>query len=161
MSIKTADVCDDFANEIQVCSMEFKSYGKNKSFSGPIATVQVFEDNVLVKEALQTIPEGSVLVVDGKGSKRCALMGGNLGLIAEKRKLVGVIIHGCVRDTTELMEQNIGVLALGSNPMKSKKEGKGEQDSKLDFGDIEWTPDHYVYVDEDGIVVASRNLFSE
>ena len=69
MSIKTADVCDDFSNELQVCSTEFKSYGKNKRFSGPIATVKVFEDNVLVKEALQTIPEGSVLVVDGGGSK--------------------------------------------------------------------------------------------
>ena len=99
MSIKTADLCDEFAQEIQVCAVEFKSYGKNKRFSGPIATVKVFEDNVFVKEALQQIPEGSVLVVDGGGSKRCALMGGNLGEIAETRKLAGVIIYGCVRDT--------------------------------------------------------------
>ncbi len=113
-----------------------------------------------MKEALQTIPEGSVLVVDGGGSKRCALMGGNLGDIAETRKLAGVIIYGCVRDTAELIEQNIGVFALGSNPMKSIKEGKGEQDSKLHFGDVEWIPNHYVYADEDGVVVATRNLFS-
>ena len=161
MSVKTADVCDDFANELQVCSTEFKSYGKNKRFSGPIATVKVFEDNVLVKDALQTIPEGSVLVVDGGGSKRCALMGGNLGVIAESRKLAGVIIYGCVRDTAELIEQNIGVLALGSNPMKSIKVGKGEQGSKLHFGDVEWIPNHYVYADEDGIILAARNLFNE
>lgn len=159
MSIKTADVCDDFSTELQVCSTEFKSYGKNKRFSGPIATVKVFEDNVLLKEALQTISEGSVLVVDGGGSKRCALMGGNLGAIAESRKLAGVIIYGCIRDTAELIEQNIGVLALGSHPMKSTKEGKGEQDSKLQFGDVEWNPNHYVYADEDGVVVAARNLF--
>ena len=93
-----------------------------------------------MKDALQTIPEGSVLVVDGAGSKRCALMGGNLGVIAESRKLAGVIIYGCVRDTAELIEHNIGVLALGSNPMKSIKVGKGEQDSKLYFGEIEWIP---------------------
>ena len=68
MSIKTADVCDDFSTELQVCSTEFISYGKNKRFSGPIATVKVFEDNVLLKEALQTISEGSVLVVNGGGS---------------------------------------------------------------------------------------------
>lgn len=158
MSIKTADICDDFASELQVCSVAFTSYGKHKSFSGPIATVKVFEDNVLVKEALQTIPEGSVLVVDGGGSKRCALMGDNLGDIAQDRKLAGVIIYGCVRDTADLAEQNIGVLALGSNPMKSVKKGKGEQNITLSFGEVEWVPNHYVYADEDGIVVATRNL---
>ncbi|WP_186669261.1 ribonuclease E activity regulator RraA [Sporosarcina sp. BP05] len=160
MSMKTADVCDDFSNELQVCSTEFKSYGKNKRFSGPISTVKVFEDNVLVKEALQTIPEGSVLVVDGGGSKKCALMGDNLGDIAETRKLAGVIIYGCVRDTAELIEQNIGVLALDSNPMKSKKEGEGEKGSKLHFGDVDWIPNHYVYADEDGVIVATRNLYN-
>jgi regulator of ribonuclease activity A len=160
VSINTADVCDDFASELQVCATEFKSYGNNKNFSGPIATVKVFEDNVLVKKALQTIPEGSVLVVDGGGSKRCALLGGNLGEIAETRKLAGVIIYGCVRDTAELSAQNIGILALGTNPMKSIKKGIGEQGIVLQFGDIEWTPNHYVYADEDGVVVASRNLYS-
>ena len=160
MSINTADVCDDFASELQVCTTEFKSYGNNKNFSGPIATVKVFEDNVLVKEALQTIPEGSVLVVDGGGSKRCALLGGNLGEIAETRKLAGIIIYGCVRDKTELSAHNIGVLALGTNPMKSIKVGNGEQGIVLQFGDIEWTPNHYVYADADGVVVASRNLYS-
>ncbi|WP_342512939.1 ribonuclease E activity regulator RraA [Sporosarcina sp. FSL K6-1522] len=158
MSIKTADLCDDFSNELQVCSVEFQSYGKHKRFSGPIATVKVFEDNVLVKEALQTIPEGSVLVVDGGGSKRCALMGDNLGDIAQTRKLAGVIIFGCVRDTVDIGEQNIGVFALGSNPLKSVKKGKGEQNVPLNFGDIEWVPGHYVYADEDGVVVAARHL---
>ncbi|MDQ0216708.1 regulator of ribonuclease activity A [Oikeobacillus pervagus] len=158
MSIKTADLCDDFASELQVCSLEFKSFGKNKSFSGPIATVSVFEDNVLVKEALKTIPEGSVLVVDGGGSKKCALMGDRLGDIAETRKLAGVIINGCVRDTADLGQQNIGVFAIGSNPLKSIKEGKGDRDVTLKFGDVEWTPGHYVYADEDGVVVAARKL---
>ncbi|HJF33552.1 MAG TPA: ribonuclease E activity regulator RraA [Sporosarcina psychrophila] len=159
MDIKTADVCDEFGTELQVCSVEFKSFGKNKRFSGPIATVKVFEDNVLVKEALQTIPAGSVLVVDGGGSRNCALMGGNLGVIAETNKLAGVIIYGCIRDTAELREQNIGVLALGSNPMKSKKEGKGEQGNELNFGEVDWIPNYYVYADEDGIIVAARNLY--
>lgn len=161
MSIITADLCDEFAQEIQVCAVEFKSFGKKRRFSGPIATVQVLEDNVLVKEALQQIPEGSVLVVDGGGSKRCALMGDNLGEIAETRKLAGVIIYGCVRDTAQLAEQNIGVLALGSNPLKSAKNGKGTRDCTLKFGDIEWVPDHYVFADEDGIIVAARNLVAD
>ncbi|MCZ2258997.1 ribonuclease E activity regulator RraA [Sporosarcina sp. G11-34] len=161
VSIKTTDLCDDFSNELQICSLELKSYGKNKSFSGPIATVKVFEDNVLVREALEDIPKGSVLVVDGGGSRRCALMGDQLGEIAEVRELAGVIIYGLVRDTVDLGEQNIGVLALGSNPLKSVKKGEGNRNITLNFGDIEWVPNHYVYSDEDGVVVATRNLVGE
>jgi regulator of ribonuclease activity A len=161
MLIKTADLCDDFASELQVCSLSFNSYGKIKRFFGPISTVKVFEDNVLVKEALQSIPEGSVLVVDGGGSTRCALMGDQLGDIAQTRKLAGIIIYGCVRDTADLAEQNIGVLAIGSNPMKSVKEGKGEKNCSLHFGDIEWVPNHYVYADEDGVLVAARHVLTD
>ena len=161
MTIKTADLCDDYSNELQICSLQFTSYGKNKRFSGPIKTVKVFEDNVLVREALEQIPEGSVLVVDGGGSRRCALLGDRLGEIAETRNLAGVIIYGLVRDTADLAEQSIGVMSLGSNPLKSVKKGKGERDITLNFGDVEWVPDHYVYADEDGVVVATRNLLNE
>lgn len=161
MSIKTADLCDEFSSELQICSLELKSYGKKKSFFGPIATVKVFEDNVLVKAALEDIPKGSVLVVDGGGSRKCALMGDRLGEIAETRELAGVVIYGLVRDTVDLGEQNIGVLALGSNPLKSIKRGLGDRNISLHFGDVEWVPNHYVYADEDGVVVAPRNLISE
>ncbi len=157
-SFKTADLCDDFSGEIQVIGSELKSYGGKKRFSGPIQTVKVFEDNVLVKKALETIPEGSVLVVDGGGSKNCALMGDRLGEIAESRKISGVIIYGCVRDSADLAKQNIGVFALGTNPLKSKKEGKGEVNVPLQFLGAEWKPGDYVYADEDGIVIAGRKL---
>ncbi|WP_174733659.1 ribonuclease E activity regulator RraA [Mesobacillus harenae] len=158
MSFKTADLCDDFSGELAICMLEFKSLGKKNLFSGPIATVKVFEDNVLVREALETVPEGSVLVVDGGGSKRCALLGDRLGEIAVERKLAGVVINGCVRDTAELAELNVGIFAIGSNPLKSIKQGKGERDITVSFGEIDWTPGHYAYCDEDGVVVASRNL---
>ncbi|KZR58192.1 ribonuclease E activity regulator RraA [Pseudobacillus badius] len=156
--VKTADLCDDFAEKLQVCYLDFKSYGGRQRFSGPVSTVKVFEDNVLVKRALQTIPEGHVLVVDGGGSKRCALLGDRLGEIAEERKLSGIIINGCVRDTAELAELNIGVLALGSNPLKSIKRGEGEENIPVAFGEVKWVPGQYVYVDEDGVVVAETPL---
>lgn len=159
--MKTADLCDDFASELKVCTMEFRSYGKHKRFSGPIATVKVFEDNVFVKEALQTVPAGTVLVVDGGGSRRCALMGDRLGAIAEERQLAGVIINGCIRDAADIAEQEIGVMAIGTNPMKSIKVGKGQTNIPLQFGDIEWVPGHYVYADEDGIIVAERPVHEE
>lgn len=159
MDFKTADLCDDFANELDVCQLELKSYGKRSKFFGPVATVRVFEDNVLVLASLETVPEGSVLVVDGGGSRRCALMGDRLGKIAEDRRLAGIIINGCVRDTEELAKLDVGILAIGSNPLKSKKEGKGDRQIPVFFGNIDWTPGSYVYADGDGVVLTKRNLF--
>ena len=158
MGLKTTDLCDEFHEELSICETEFNSYGKKQCFSGPIKTVKCFEDNVLVREALETIPEGSVLVVDGGGSKKVALMGDRLGDIAVERNLAGVIINGCVRDSADLAKLDIGVLALGTVPLKSKKEGKGERDSVVEFGGVTWEPGHYVYADEDGVVVAPREL---
>ncbi|BCJ87226.1 ribonuclease E activity regulator RraA [Effusibacillus dendaii] len=158
MSFKTADLCDEFSEELQVCEIGFQSYGGNRRFSGPIATLQVYEDNVLVRQALETLPAGTVLVVDGGGSKRCALLGDVLGAIAESRGLAGVIINGCARDVADLALQKIGVLAIGSNPLKSKKEGKGKRDVVLEFGGVKWTPGHFVYADEDGVILSPRAL---
>ncbi|PAE24864.1 ribonuclease E activity regulator RraA [Bacillus sp. 7894-2] len=158
MDFKTADLCDEHSQELRICQQEFKSYGQKRKFSGPISTVRVFEDNVLVKESLESIPEGSVLVVDGGGSKRCALMGDRLGEIAQSRKLAGVIIYGCVRDTVELGSLDTGILALGSNPLKSRKEGKGDRSIPITFGGIDWKPGEYVYADEDGVIVSSVPL---
>ncbi|MDA8352456.1 MAG: ribonuclease E activity regulator RraA [Firmicutes bacterium] len=156
--MKTADVCDQYHEELQICEPMFRSFGGKQQFSGPIATVKVFEDNVLVREALETVPEGSVLVVDGGGSKQCALMGDRLGEIAVSRGLAGVIINGCVRDSAELSQMEIGVMALAPMPLKSRKEGKGDRDIPVTFGGVNWEPGHYVYADEDGIVVSPRSL---
>ncbi|MEH7121651.1 ribonuclease E activity regulator RraA [Bacillus sp. JJ1773] len=158
MMKKTADLCDKYGKELEVCQQEFRSFGKKKQFYGPISTVRVFEDNVLVRQSLETIPEGNVLVVDGGGSKRCALVGDMLGEIAVNRKLAGIIINGCVRDAAELAKLDIGILALGSNPLRSKKDGKGEIDIIVTFGGIDWNPGDYIYADEDGIVLSSKEL---
>ena len=155
---KTADLCDEYSEELSICELGLKSYGKHSRFSGPIATVRVFEDNVLVKEALQTVAEGTVVVVDGAGSRKCALMGDMLGEIAQERKLAGVILNGLIRDSAELNEQEIGIRALGTIPLKSVKRGEGDRDVVLTFGGIKWTPGHYAYADEDGIVVCERKL---
>lgn len=158
MGFKTADICDDFASKLEVCQSEFKSYGKKPKFFGPISTVRVFEDNVLVVDLLESIPAGSVLVVDGGGSRRCALMGDRLAGIAETRNLAGVIINGCVRDSEDLAKMDVGIFALGTNPLKSKKEGKGEKQVTVTFGGIDWKPGAYVYADQDGVVVSDQKL---
>ncbi len=158
MSVKTTDLCDEYAAELTICKEEFRSYGKRKAFSGPISTAKVLEDNVLVKQQLETIPAGHVLVVDGGGSRNCALLGDRLAGIAIERGLAGIIVNGCVRDTADLAQMDIGVLALGSHPLKSKKEGKGATDITVAFGEVQWKPGNVVYADEDGIVTAKRDL---
>ena len=157
-SFKTADLCDDFSGEIQVIGSEFKSYGGKKRFSGPIQTVKVFEDNVLVKKALETIPEGSVLVVDGGGSKNCALMGDRLGEIAESRKISGVIIYGCVRDCCGSCQTKYRRVRFGNEPVKEQKRGQRRSQRSSPIPRGEWKPGEYVYADEDGIVIAGRKL---
>lgn len=90
----------------------FSVFWEERTISRKIATVKVKDDNVLVKEGLQTLPEGTVLVVDGGASTNCALLGDNLAAIAEERKLAGIIVNGYVRDSSELKNVNIGILAL-------------------------------------------------
>ncbi|MDI2585804.1 ribonuclease E activity regulator RraA [Psychrobacillus sp. NEAU-3TGS] len=158
LDFKTTDLCDDHSNSLQICDIEFRSFGRETRFSGKIETVNVFEDNVLVVEALENVEEGSVVVVDGHGSKRCALLGDRLAGIAESRKLAGIIINGYVRDSAELAKMNVGILALGTYPLKSKKAGKGERNGTLYFGGIEWKSGEYVYADEDGVIVSEQTL---
>lgn len=158
MNWKTADLYDAYEQEVQICQPLFRSFGGRAKFCGPLATVRVYEDNVLVKEAIETVPSGSVLVVDGGGSTRCALLGDNLAAIAVSRGLAGFVINGCVRDTCELSEMPVGVYALASNPRKSVKQGKGERDVTLGFGGVIWQPGDWVYADEDGILLAPRPL---
>lgn len=156
--LKTADLCDKHSEHLHICTTTFRSFGSIPAFNGPIRTVKVIDDNVLVLQALEDIPAGSVLVVDGDGSRQCALLGDRLAGIAADRKLAGVIIHGCVRDAAELAQTNVGVFALGTMPKKSAKNGLGERDVPLTFGGITWTPGHYAYADEDGVVVSETSL---
>lgn len=156
--IKTADLCDSFPETVQVCEPMFTSYGSVTGFDGPISTVRVYEDNVLVREALEDLAPGSVLVVDGGGSRRCALLGDLLASIAASRGLAGIIINGCVRDSRELAGIEVGVLALATSPLRSRKQGEGQRDVPARFGSLAWVPGQYVYADEDGVVVTDGML---
>ena len=158
MGISTADLCDEHPETARVCEPLFRSYGAKQSFGGPVRTVRVYEDNVLVQQALDEVEAGSVLVVDGGGSRRCALLGDRLAEIAASRSLAGVIVYGCVRDAAELARTQVGIFALASHPRKSRKNGEGERDVAVEFGGVSFAPGEYVYADADGVVVADRNL---
>ena len=158
MEFKTTDLCDKYESEVSVCAPIFRCFGGKKMFHGVITTVQVYEDNSLVRQAIETVPAGSVIVVDGGASTRTALLGDNLASIAMERGIAGFVIYGGVRDSAELAQMNIGIKALHAVPRKSKKEGKGQRDIPLLFGGVQWIPGHWVYADEDGILVSPKEL---
>ncbi|KAF2325657.1 hypothetical protein GH714_032283 [Hevea brasiliensis] len=130
--VATAEACDSNAallasGDLRALQPIFKNYGQSRAFSGLIVTLRVFEDNVMVRELLETKGEGRVLVIDGGGSMRCALVGGNLGQLAQNMGWAGILVNGCIRDVDEINGCDIGVRALASHPMKSNKKGIGEK----------------------------------
>jgi regulator of ribonuclease activity A len=154
----TADLCDAHGEALQICEPVFNAYGGRHAFAGPASTVRCFEDNTRVKEAVDGPGGGRVLVVDGGGSRRRALFGGNLGAAAVKNGWAGVIIHGCIRDSAELAPMPLGIRALGTMPLRSEKRGEGERDVPVRFAGVTFRPGDWVYVDEDGVVVSHRPL---
>lgn len=154
----TADLCDEHGDKLQVCEPIFQMFGGRRAFAGPVSTVRCFEDNTRVKEAVDGPGEGHVLVVDGGGSRRRALFGDKLGSAAVKNGWAGVIIYGCIRDSGELGQMNLGLRALGTMPLRSDKRGEGERDIPVRFAGATFRPGDYVYVDEDGVVVSHRPL---
>jgi regulator of ribonuclease activity A len=154
----TADLVDDFADELVGCTTQFRSYGARARFYGPVETVRCLEDNALLKSVLATPGSGRVLVVDGAGSLRTALMGDMIAALAVSQGWSGVVINGAVRDVVALRDLNLGIKALGSNPRKSAKDGVGETGVPVSFGEAEIRPGMWLYSDEDGLVLATRDL---
>ncbi len=159
----TTDICD--ANEarlesgtLRILSPMLRAWGGRIAFAGPAATVRCFEDNTLVRSRLETPGEGRVLVVDGGGSLRYALLGGNLAVLAERNGWTGVLVNGCVRDTAEIDACAIGVRALGAMPRRSRKLGGGSIDVPVDFGGVTIAPGHWIYADADGVLVSDLPL---
>jgi len=158
MNFTVPDICDDYLSKIQVLEPLFRPYGGRLKFRGEIVTIKCFEDNSLVKETLATDGKGKVMVVDGGGSLRCALLGDILGAMAEKNGWEGLLINGCVRDVEFLKSIDIGVNALNTYPLKSKKRNEGQLDIPVRFAGVDFQPGQYLYADENGIVVAREKL---
>ena len=158
MTFVTCDLCDDHPQDVRVCEPLFGSFGGRSAFGGEIVTVKCHEDNSRVKELLATPGKGKVLVVDGGGSLRCALMGDMIGESAVQNGWEGVIIYGCVRDVDALAELDLGVHALASIPLKSVRKGVGETGLDVTFGGVTFPQGHYVYADNNGVIVSAKSL---
>ncbi len=163
MSWSTCDLCDAHEDKLANGSLQalppvFSHFGKRARFAGPAHTLKVFEDNALVRSTLETPGGGRVLVVDGGGSLRAALVGGNLGKLAETHGWAGVIVYGCVRDTLELAACDVGIRALGTIPRRSARTGVGERDIAVSISGVIVHPGDLVYADEDGVLVSREPL---
>jgi len=151
----TADVLDDEGDSAATCELQLRDLGGVSRFAGAIATVRCFEDNLVVRSVLEDAGEGRVLVVDGGGSLRCALVGERVASLALESGWSGLVIHGCVRDSVELATLPVGIKAVGTNPRPSRKTGAGERDVEVRFGGVTFRPGDVLYADEDGIAVVS------
>ncbi len=150
----TAGIMDERGDELESCQLQFRDVGGRRQFSGRIRTVRCLEDNVLVKQLLGEPGAGLVLVVDGAGSLRTALLGDKLASTAAGSGWEGVTIHGAVRDIAVLRTVDIGIRALGSQPRRSAKGGAGEIDVTVSFGGATFRPGADRWCHEDGIVVS-------
>lgn len=160
--IPTCDLCDRFkgdtSGDFRVLPPVFREFGGRAAFSGTAVTVKCFEDNTSVKALLEGPGEGRVLVVDGAGSLRRALVGGNIGAAAARNGWAGVLVDGCVRDVAELAACDLGLLALGTVPMPTTRRDEGQADVPVQVQGVWVRPGDWLYADADGVLVASRPL---
>jgi regulator of ribonuclease activity A len=161
-SFATCDFCDTHKNDtsgaFRVLPPVFRDFGARRRFAGPVATVKCHEDNTLVKAAVDSPGQGRVLVVDGGGSLRRALVGGNLGAAAARNGWAGVVVDGCVRDSAELARCDTGIRALALIPLPTEKRHQGQADVPVQIQGVTVRPGDWLYADEDGIVVADQPL---
>ncbi|MFC4630765.1 ribonuclease E activity regulator RraA [Promicromonospora alba] len=151
--VSTADLYDEHGDTLQSVTTQFISFGGRTSFHGPARTLRSYEDNLLLKELVASDGAGGVLVVDGGGSLRCALLGDNMARRALDNGWSGLVILGAVRDRDQLARLDIGVKALGTNPRRSRKKGEGTVDDVVTIGEAEIRPGAHLYCDTDGILV--------
>jgi len=157
-SYTVPDICDDFIEEISILEPLFSDFGGKSKFSGEIATIKCFEDNSLVRDAVRSEGRGRVLVVDGGGSMRHALLGDLLAAAAAENGWQGLLINGCVRDVEILETIDLGVKALNCYPVKTEKRGEGKLDVNVTFAGARIQPGNFLYSDANGVVIASHNL---
>lgn len=166
----TCDLCDQYQNasddSFRVLPPVFQHYGQRSRFCGLVSTVKCFEDNSLVRAALETPGfvdmahgrQARVLVVDGGASLRRALVGGNLAAAAVKNGWTGIVVNGCVRDVNELQSCDLGIRALGLHPMPTEKRSEGQTDVAVQIQGVWVRPGDWLVADEDGVVVVAPRL---
>lgn len=158
MTLATADLCDAHRDKVKVCHIPFRSFGQVAAFHGPIRTLSVLDDNALVRQTLERPGHGAVLVINGGGSLKRALVGDNLAKLAIDNGWAGIIVHGAIRDSGVIDTMGVGLKALGTIPLRADRDAIGEIDIPTAFGGVIFTPGDWLYADADGVVVSAQRL---
>jgi regulator of ribonuclease activity A len=160
MTFTTAKLCDTYSGvqTLQIAEALFQAYGANSTFSGVITTLKTFEDNVLVRAVVEEKVQNRVLVIDGGGSHRCALINNELATLAVNNGWQGIIVYGCIRDSELIAKLPIGLRALHTHPLQSHKKDHGDRDLLVSFAGVNFKKDNYLYADMDGIIVSETML---
>ena len=156
-TISTPDLSDE-APEVCVLELQLGNYGQIRQFGGVVVTIKCHEDNSLVKQCVDEPGLGRVIVVDGGGSMRRALLGDLLAEKAAANGWSGLIINGVIRDVDEIGRTAVGVQALGRCPIKTEKRGVGQRDIDIHIGGVDIAPGDYIYADNNGVIVSKRPL---
>lgn len=158
MKYDTSELCDIYHEEVNVVDPLFANFGGRTSFGGRIITVKCFEDNGILYDLLEESGEGRVLVVDGGGSVRRALIDAELARLALQNNWEGIVVYGAVRQVDELEELDIGIQALASIPAGADSQGIGESDIRVNFGGVTFFSGDHLYADNTGIILAEEAL---
>jgi regulator of ribonuclease activity A len=160
MIFTTAELCDKHSDKdtLQIAEPIFKIFGATPAFWGLITTLKVFEDNALVRSTLSTKVTQRVLVIDGGGSHRCALIDRELAQLACDNGWQGIVVYGCIRNSAAIDTIPIGIRALHAHPLKSASKGLGESSAVATFAGVQFKKDHFLYADSDGIIVSETEL---
>ena len=158
MSFVTPDLCDDNPELVKIVEPIFNNYGGKRAFGGEIVTVKCHEDNSVVKKQASEPGHGKVMVVDGGGSLRCALLGDLIAEKAVENGWEGLVIFGCIRDVDAIGELDLGVQALRTIPIKSVRKDRGDLNIEITFGGVTFQPGDFVYADNNGVIVSTKAL---
>ncbi|ADN75684.1 regulator of ribonuclease activity A [Ferrimonas balearica DSM 9799] len=152
------DLCDAHPDVVRLFPPIFRQFGGKRIFHGPVVTLRCPEDNSLVREAVAEPGQGRVLLIDGGGLARRALLGDMLAEKAVANGWSGIVVFGYVRDVATLATLDLGVQALGAVPMKTEKRGLGDRDVVVEIDGIRIQPGDYLYADDNGVLVAPHAL---
>lgn len=158
MEYNTSELCDLYAEQVDVLDPLFEHYGGITSFGGQVQTVKCFEDNGLIETVLTQDGTGKVLVIDGGGSTRRGLLDAELIALATDNNWEGIVCYGSVREVDALEDFNIGILALNSTPAAASDQGVGEDDLAINFAGVTFLPEDHIYVDTTGAILSAEPL---
>lgn len=161
MQIITADLYDQYPDQLELLNVQFSNFGTKENFSGQVVTLKVYEDNTFVRKLLEENGSGKILVIDGGGSNRCALVGDNLAKLAIDNHWQGIIVYGCIRDSYVINKMPIAIKALGTCPVKSIKRNVGIVNESLCIQGTKIKTDQFIYADSDGVLLSDKNLITQ